>query len=191
MSTFAADFFTSQYNMNHLEEFTISLSGSKEGTSEYSFELHKSFFQHFNDDEIIDSDIDVKMILRKSINVYEMEFSLSGDATVACDRCLEPMIQPISYETKLIVKHGVKYEEIDDLVVTIGPNDDQINIASFVFEYAKLALPMQRTHAEGDCDTAMLEQMERYERQAEDDEDDEKTTDSRWDALAGLKDKLE
>lgn len=189
MSIFAPDFFTSRYNMKHIEEFTIPLSGNKEGASEYSFQLNKNFFQHFEDAEVIDSDVQVEMTLRKNINVFEMDFSLSGNMTVACDRCLEPMVQDISYSTKLIIKYGEKYEEIDDLVVNIGPKEDQINIASFVFEYAKLALPMQCTHAEGDCDNAMLEQMEKYERHIEDEEDT--TTDSRWAALAGLKDKLE
>lgn len=173
--------------MKHIDEFTIPLSGSKEGASEHSFELKKSFFQHFEDIETLDSDVNVVMTLTKNIHVFEMDFSLNGNLTVACDRCLESMQQDISYNTQLIIKHGEKYEEVDDKVVTIGPNDDEINIASFIFEYAKLALPMQCTHPEGECDEEMLQQMEKYERR---EEDEEKTTDSRWDALANLKDKL-
>lgn len=175
--------------MKHLDEFTIPLSGSKEGTNKYAFNLNKDFFQHFEDVEIIDSNIKVEMNLSKNVNVFELKFTLSGEATVACDRCLDPMVQAINYNTELFVKYGEKYEEIDDMVVTIGPKDDQINIASFIFEYAKLALPMQRTHANGDCNKEMLEQIEKYERHIED--EDDTTTDSRWAALADLKDKLE
>ncbi len=173
--------------MKHLDEFIIPLSGSKEGANEHSFELNKDFFAHFEDPEILDADVTVLMTLTKSISVFEMDFKLVGDLTVACDRCLEPMVQDINYTTELIVKYGEKYEEIDDKVITIAHNDDQINIASFIFEYAKLALPIQRTHPEGECNEEMLEQMEKYERK----EEQEEKTDSRWDALAQLKDKLD
>ena len=174
--------------MKYLDEFTIPLSGSKEGASEHSFELNKRFFQHFEDTEILDSDVKAVMILIRNRSIFELKFSLEGNLTVSCDRCLEPMVQPISYETELIVKYGERYEEIDDKVVTIGPNEDEINIASFIFEYAKLALPIQRTHPEGECDEDMLEQMEKYARHEDDEQ--QTTTDTRWDALAGLKDKL-
>lgn len=173
--------------MKYLEEFIIPLTGSKEGASEHSFELKKSFFQHFEDVEVLDSDVKVMMTLRKTISLFEMDFSLSGHLSVACDRCLESMVQTISYDTELIIKYGEKYEEVDDKVVTIGPNDDQINIASFIYEYAKLALPIQRKHPEGECDAEMIAQMEKYERR---EDVEEVETDSRWDALASLKDKM-
>lgn len=173
--------------MKYLDEFTIPLSGSKEGASEHAFNIGKDFFQHFEDTEVLDSELQVVMTLIRNRTIFELSFALAGDLTVSCDRCLEPMVQEIEYSAELIVKYGDKYEEVDDKVVTIGPNEDEINIASFIFEYAKLALPMQRTHLEGDCDEDMLDQMEKYARH----EDDEETpTDTRWDALAGLKDKL-
>jgi uncharacterized metal-binding protein YceD (DUF177 family) len=188
LSNFAADFFAS-YNteMKNLEEYIIPLNGSEEGVSEHTFKLGKQFFEYFEDSDILDSDVTVLMKLTKGIRLFEMNFHLSGDLTVNCDRCLEPMVQEIDFDAELFIKYGEKYEEVDDKVVTIAPNDDQINIASFMFEYAKLSLPMQCTHFEGECNNEMLDQMEKYERK----EDKETKTDSRWDALAGLKDKLE
>lgn len=171
--------------MKHLNEFTISLSGTKKETSEYSFKLNKVFFEHFEDIEILDSDVKVTMNLTKSSNAFEMKFTLSGDLTITCDRCLEPLVQPINYKTELIIKYGNKFEEIDDKVITIGYEDDEINIAPYIYEYAKLALPIQRIHPEGECNEEMLEQMEKYERH-----EGSQTTDSRWNALAELKDKL-
>lgn len=171
--------------MKHLKEFIIPLSGNKKGTSEFSFKLDKKFFNHFNDTEIIDSDVNVTMVLIKSTNVFEMKFSLNGDMTVTCDRCLEPMVQNITYDTELIIKYGDKYEEIDDKVITINYNDEEIDIAPFIYEYAKLALPIQRFHQEGECNEEMLAQMGRYERR-----NNEATADSRWDALLEIKKKL-
>lgn len=173
--------------MKYLDKFTIPLSGNNENVSEHSFELKKDFFEHFEDAEIIDSDVTVAMTLRKSISVFEMDFTITGDLTVSCDRCLDPMIQDIEYDTELIIKYGDKFEEIDDKVIMIPSTEEQINIAPYVFEFAKLALPIQRTHLEGDCNNEMLEQMDKYQRK----EEKEKSTDSRWDALAALKGKLE
>jgi len=173
--------------MKHLDEFIIPLSGSKEGASEHSFELKKDFFEYFDDNEINDAKLTVLMTLTKSISVFEMDFRLVGELTVACDRCLEDMAQAIDYRTELIIKYGEKYEEIDDKVISIPHNEDQINIASFIYEFAKLALPIQRTHPEGECNEEMLKQMEKYERK----EEKEEKTDARWDALAQLKDKLD
>lgn len=172
-----------------LDEFIIPLTGSTKGVSEHSFSLNKSFFDHFEDDEILDSNVEVTMTLKKEMRHFEMDFNLNGILSINCDRCLEPMNIYIDFDNELIVKYGERYEEVDDKVVTIGPNEDEINIASFVFEYAKLALPIQRVHDEDDCDSEMLEQMAKYEKREEIKE--EKETDSRWDALAGLKDKLE
>ena len=174
--------------MKHLNEFTISLSGNKEGVSEHHFNLHHDFFVHFDDQEVLDADVKVSMTLIKRISVFEMNFKLLGEITVECDRCLEPMQQEIDHEAKLIVKHGEEYKEIDDTVVTIAPNDDEINIASFVYEYAKLALPIQRVHNYDECNSDMLEQMSKYERR-EDQKEEKK--DSRWDILAQLKDRLD
>ena len=173
--------------MKHLDEFIIPLSGNKANVSEHSFELKKSFFEHFEDTEILDSDVTVLMTLRKSISVFEMDFTLAGELSVTCDRCLEAMSQTIKYNTELIIKYGDKFEEIDDKVIKIPSTEEQINIAPYVFEFAKLALPIQRTHPEGQCDNEMLKQMEKYQRK----EEEEKETDSRWDALAALKNKLE
>ncbi len=180
-------FLASYIDMKQINEFTISLSGNKEGTSEYNFKLDLSFFEHFEDQEVLDADVDVNMTLIKGINLFEMNFELMGNLTVACDRCLEPMVQDIDHEAKLIIKLGEEYQEIDDTVIIIPANDDEINIASYVFEYAKLALPIQRIHEDGECNDEMLDQMRKYERR----EELEEKTDSRWDILAQLKDKLD
>ena len=172
--------------MKYLDEFIIPLSGSQEGVSEHTFLLKKEFFAHFEDAEILDSDVEVRMTLRKTISLFEMEFTLTGDLTVNCDRCLDALVQPIQYSTELFVKYGERYEEVDDKVVTIGPNEDTIYIAPFIFEYAKLALPIQRTHEEDQCNQEMIEQMQKYIRY----EEEEVVSDSRWDALAKLKDEL-
>lgn len=172
--------------MKYLEDFIIPLTGSKDGVNEFSFVLDKRFFTHFEDDEVLDGEVNVALSMRKGINIYEMNFHLVGNLTLNCDRCLEPMVQEIEIESDLIVKHGAKYEEIDDKIVTIGDKEDNIDVSSFVYEYAKLALPIQRTHSEGECNEDMLEQMQKYERV----EEVEKETDSRWDALADLKSKL-
>ena len=108
------------------------------------------------------------------------------ELTVSCDRCLKPITQAIKYNTELIIKYGNHFEEIDDKVIVIPSTEEQINIAPYVFEFAKLALPIQRTHPKGECNKEMLEQMQKYQRKEE-----EKNTDSRWNALAALKDKLE
>ncbi len=172
--------------MENLDKFIIPLSGTKKDTSNYSFKLKKDFFEFFEDTEILDSDIKVEITLKNSFGVFEMNFELAGNLTVICDRCLDPMVQTIENEAELIIKYGDKYEEVDDKVVTIAPTDEQINIASFIYEYAKLALPIQRIHPEGECNKQMLEQMHKYERKEE-----EKETDSRWNALSALKNKLE
>lgn len=175
--------------MKQLEEFIIPLAGNKKGVSEFSFELDKSFFDTFEDNEVMDSEIYVNLTLTTGISAYDMHFELKGDVTLECDRCLEPMVQEIEHEAQLIVKLGEKYEEVDDTVVTLGPKDDDINVASFIYEYAKLALPMQRVHDEGHCDEDMLEEIQKHVRM-DNDEEEEKETDSRWNALADLKEKM-
>lgn len=173
--------------MKHLDEFIVPLSGNKETLVEHSFVLDKSFFEHFDDQEIGDARLMVLMILKKNVSAFEIHFKLNGELTVACDRCLEAVVQSINYETDLLVKRGERYEEIDDKVLSIPREEERLNIASFLYEYAKLALPIQRMHAEGDCNSEMMAQMEKYQRKSE----ESRQTDARWGALASLKDALQ
>lgn len=119
----------------------------------------------------------------------ELEIALSGEVSTMCDRCLDDYWQIIDFTHKLLVKFGEGWEDVDDEVLTIPIDDSRIDIGGFIYEFAHLALPMQRVHPESEegentCNPVMLAKLEEHSI------DNDDNIDPRWKELGNLKDGL-
>jgi uncharacterized protein len=78
-----------------------------------------------------------------------LEGSISGSVRQRCDRCLEPMIQPIELEFRLGLVHGQEEaaalgDDFEPLMLTGEPT----RIANVVTDEVLLALPIVPVHAD-------------------------------------------
>jgi uncharacterized metal-binding protein YceD (DUF177 family) len=104
-----------------------------------------------------------------------IRLDISGTLQVECDRCLEAFDMPIDASYDLVVKYGDKttpHDEADD-VITIGTDDDFLDLSQHIYEYVVLSLPARRVHpdtpdGQPGCDPEMLSHI-----LISDDEDDE------------------
>ena len=145
------------------EDFIIPLNGLKSGRTEFSWRAGKEFFEGFGNSEIIDADIAVNAEVEKSGTYLGVNCRLEGTLTVPCDRCLEDLTLPVSAEARLSVKFG---EEPSDAAEAVAGDEREIiylpddgadmDLSQTVYDYAYLALPMQRIHEEGKCNPAVL-----------------------------------
>jgi len=146
------------------DEFIIPLNGLKPGRTSFSWHAGMEFFKKFGNAEIIDADIVVRAEVEKSGSYFGIDCEIEGNLTVLCDRCMEDVTLPVSAEAKLSVKFGdepVSSEETvvgdDEREVIYLPEDgSDMDLSQTVYDFAYLALPMQRIHEDGECNPAAL-----------------------------------
>jgi uncharacterized metal-binding protein YceD (DUF177 family) len=188
-----------------LRTFDIEVIKFLEGKHEIDFEIGNEFFQHFEDNELLDEGhLTVRVLLNKGANLIEMDFLIAGEVKLTCDRSLEEYYEPLELNEKIIFKYGTEEQEISEDVSMITRDTPKINVAQFIYEFVLLGLPAKRIHpdhrTEMDEDDYEGEGMYAYidgdtfEDDAEESEStpeqkEEKSTDPRWELLKKLKNK--
>jgi uncharacterized metal-binding protein YceD (DUF177 family) len=165
--------------MKPLKEYRIPFLGLKPGQHEYEFEMTDTFFEEFENSEIEHADIQVDLILEKQTNMMVLQFELSGEVLSACDRCGDELKLPIHSSEKLVVKLGEQTSATDDDVIVLGPQEFELDISQYLYEYAHLALPFRHVHENiADCNQEVLKELEKYKV--------DKTSNTQWADLKNL-----
>ncbi len=179
--------------------YKIPLRGLSEGTHKFDYTLNTLFFKQINDDEsdLNGGQVEVNVTVKRNSSFFELDFTLVGEVSVPCDRCLDDMPIEINTKNHLVVKFGAEYSEESDEIVVIPEEDGEINIAWFLYEFISLSIPMKHVHVPGKCNKIMSSKLNKHKATSVDDEDDEEdtdeeyqseddNTDNRWDTLKDL-----
>jgi len=136
----------------------IPLNGWTEGRKEFQVSVGKEFFEAFDNSEILDANVRIDISVEKSLRVTDVDLELSGTLTVPCDRCLEDLVIPVSASPRLRVRFGAGKDEEEDGRETLfaDPSLPDLDLSQEIYDYAMLALPLQRVHPEGGCNPAAL-----------------------------------
>jgi len=184
-----------EYILSKLSEYIIPLRGLKDGVSEFNYKLTNDFFTKIDDADIQKGNVTVVLKVKKTGEIFELNFDINGVVQIACDRCLDDMEQPIATKDILYVKFGKEFAEESTNVVIVPFDEGEINVAWFVFEFIALNVPLKHIHPYGKCNkemTAKLKQVSAYDKNDTDDESDfsadvsfeqDIEIDSRWDEL--------
>ena len=159
--------------MEKLDGYTVDLKGMSDDTVSYRWQADNDFFSAVQGPEIKHGLLDVALRVKRTSDVYELQFQLKGEVEVSCDRCLEPMLQPIEAHCTLKVVMGDEYAD-DGEVVTVPEREGIINVAWNIYEFAALQIPLRHVHPDGECKVLLPTSSE------------EEKTDPRWDALNKL-----
>lgn len=190
--------------MKFLRTFDIEVIKFLEGVHEIDFEIGKEFFQHFEDNELLDEGIlTVRVIMNKGANLIEMDFLISGEVKLTCDRSLEEYFEHLEIRDKILFKYGEVEEEINEEVYMITRDTASINVAQFIYEFILLGLPAKKIHpdhrtefdeedfeAEGTYAYIDGDYDDDFEEESPDNQDQkEEIADPRWELLKKLKNK--
>ena len=172
-----------------MEDYLIPFYGLKEGVYEYDFSAGNDFFELFENPDIHGGNLDIRLFLNRKSQFLELTFRITGYLNISCDRCLDDFDHPIDTENMLYVRFGEENEEISDTVMVMSREETRLNIAQYIYEFAVLALPVQKIHPEdkhgnSGCNKEMLKKLKTFTRK-----ETENETDPRWDALNKLKSK--
>jgi len=165
--------------------FAIPISGIKAGHHIFEFEINKSFFDLFDESEIKAGELIAVTELVKSNTHLDLVIKIAGKVRVSCDRCLEMFDQTVGSENRLFVKFGNNIEESDPEIVTLAPDENELNLKQYFYEYIHLSLPIRRIHPDdangkSTCDPVMLQKLKEHLVE------NEKTDDPRWEELRKL-----
>ena len=136
---------------------TVPINGLPQGRKEFRWRVGKTFFEHFENSEILAADLDVEVYAEKSGRFIGIDCDVIGDVTVACDRCLENLNLPVETGFRLSVKFGQEPADGSDAaerereIVWLPESDADLNLGQIVYDYVCLSLPVQRVHLEGEC----------------------------------------
>jgi uncharacterized metal-binding protein YceD (DUF177 family) len=187
-----------------LRTFDIEVIKFLEGKYEIDFEIGKEFFQHFEDNELLDEGIlTVRVLMDKGANLIEMNFLITGEVKLTCDRSLEEYFEHLEITEKILFKYGEVEEEVNVEVYMITRDTSKINVAQFIYEFILLGLPAKKIHPDhrtefdeedfeaegtyayidGDYDNDSDEESSADQDQKED------IADPRWELLKKLKNK--
>ncbi|TDQ18690.1 uncharacterized metal-binding protein YceD (DUF177 family) [Algoriphagus boseongensis] len=190
--------------MKFWKTFDIEVIKFREGQHEIDFEIGDSFFQHFEDNEILEKgNLTTRVIMDKGVNVIELTFHIQGTVQLTCDRSLEVFDHPLDITEKMIYKYGSEEQEIDENVYMITRDTPSINVAQLIYEYILLALPAKKIHPDyrNELDDEDFdgeggfvyfdEDQEEFEEEEDVKEEEEtpKPIDPRWEQLLKLKNK--
>ena len=178
-------YFSSQ--MCNLESLKIDLKRLNEGDNALQFNLDSAYFEAIEAPEVRRGNVCVDLMIHRTENFSDLDFSINGTVMVPCDLCLDDMEQPIESDDHLVAKFGEDYSEDDDLV-TVREDNAILDVSWFIYEFIELSIPLRHVHAPGKCDPAMMKILQEHSAARSGDEDTE-PVDSRWAALKKIKDK--
>ena len=160
--------------MEKLDGYKVDLKGMTSDTVSYHWQADNDFFSAVQGPEIKHGSLDVALRVKRTSGAYELEFRLKGEVEVTCDRCLEPMSQPIDAQSTLKVVMGDDYAD-DGETVTVPEREGTINVAWNIYEFAALQIPLRHVHEEGECKAPSLNPSP-----------EEEGSDPRWEGLRNL-----
>ena len=151
--------------------YTILFKGLSLGSHVFDWTIDGSFFALYEMTEISDACIQVQLTLVKHTHFLELDFELNGWVEVTCDRCLDPLKLDLATEARLYVKFDDDASEDDqdqdlDLII-LSHNDDRLDVAQYLYEYAHLSLPIRRVHPDdanghSTCNAEMIRKLKQY-----------------------------
>lgn len=190
--------------MGKYTAFKLPLKSLGVGTHEFEYHLDKQFFVNMESSDIHDADLSVHLTVQYNGDIYNLDFHITGEVVLICDRCLDDLHYPITASYHIVVKYGEDYNDDNDEVLEIPETDNTLNVAYMIKDTVELAVPMKHVHPLGKCNRQMSAMLKKH-RATSGDEDAEMenelideidnidaqssaegNSDPRWDALRKL-----
>ena len=178
-----------------MASFKLNLKALPFESQSVTYRLGADFFPDDEPAEVIAADIEVEAVIaRKSECDYELSLSCHGTLTIPCDRCLDPMAHQVDTTYRLSVRQeGESLDDSRDNLLVVPEQWRELDIEPIVRDSVLLTIPIMHTHAPGECNEQMMEQLQSHHAQpggeasGQSDGGDDQATDPRWDALRKLK----
>ena len=93
-------------NVDKLVDYKLQLAGLPLGNQEFDYVVDTEFFARMDSSEIHSGLVNVAINVNNSQNCYTLDFSVTGDSQITCDRCLDEMTHHVDDSYRLTVRIG-------------------------------------------------------------------------------------
>lgn len=156
--------------MVKLSTYSIPLRGAQQATEQYTLVLNDEFFKEMESSDVLGGNVKVLVTVTRKGEANYFRFDCQGEIMIPCDRCLEPMKHEVDSDYELTVKFGDEYNDETDGLLIVPESDNDLNVASIVYDTVALTIPISHVHAEGECDEATWEALQAHTTHSVDDE---------------------
>lgn len=163
----------------------ILISGLREGTHSFHFDLHEDFSEAFSLDFFSRPQLSVDLSLRISETLLQADILISGDIELICDRSLEVFRHPVKERVSHFYKFGEEEKELSDELELIHPERVSLNFDQLIYDTVALSVPRKKLHPRFAEQQASDEDELVYSTQ-QDYQEIEEERDTRWDILKNL-----
>ena len=163
--------------------YLIPISGLALGRHSFQYEITDEFFKGMDYSEIQQGRVNVNLDIDREETMLTLTFGIEGNVRVMCDRCADEFDQPIESNQVFYIKLGTENAEESDDVAVVPADQHDFDLASLIYEFIILSIPMHRVHPEGQCNPEMIEMLNGMQ---EVEEEEEETIDPRWAALKDI-----
>ena len=165
--------------MSKFAAYNIDLKALGQGKHSYIYTLDDEYFGKIDSTEVQRGNVTAVVDVMVSAAGYEVKFQVEGTAIIACDRCLDDMVQAIKADDKLRIRLGDELTD-DGEVMVLPERDPVLNVAWFLYELIVLAIPIKHVHAPGECNKTMAAKLRSHIAVSLNDEGDEEDEDSEF-----------
>ncbi|MBO5961485.1 MAG: DUF177 domain-containing protein [Paludibacteraceae bacterium] len=165
--------------MSKFAAYNIDLKALGQGKHSYTYTLDDEYFGKIDSTEVQRGNVTAVVDVMVSAAGYEVKFQVEGTAIIACDRCLDDMVQAIKADDKLRIRLGDELTD-DGEVMVLPERDPVLNVAWFLYELIALAIPIKHVHAPGECNKTMAAKLRSHIAVSLNDEGDEEDEDSEF-----------
>lgn len=135
----------------------INLARTAEVGERHEIELTNRFFADLEQEEISGGEVHATIVVRASAaDIYHVKIDVTGKVTVPCDRCLDPLDIDIKATETLKVRDAEPEDGDDDNMLYLDAGKRCYDFSWQVYEIIATALPLQRIHAEGQCNEEVV-----------------------------------
>jgi uncharacterized metal-binding protein YceD (DUF177 family) len=168
--------------MGQIDDRIVRFSGLKPGVYAYSFTLEDKDFKSFENEELKGGKVNFDVKMERLERMLLFTFSFTGEVTTYCDRCLGEIKVGVNGEEHLSVRFSDNEESDNEDEAVLPESATEIDLTQWLYEYVAVRMPLQHTHADGECDPEVTKYIgEESDKPADD------YVDPRWEALKELK----
>jgi len=183
--------------------YSLNVARLNPGKHQESFEIDEAFFADFESTLAGNGTAKVDLEIEKTSRHLDINFFVTGDFMIPCDRCGELYPYQIDTEYRIIYSFDEDLDFEGEEVMYVSQDESQLNLMQEFYDIINLAIPFRKiadkhVHL---CDAKVLailgldEEGEPIggvpQQAAEKQEAEEEEIDPRWAALKKLKDKGE
>jgi len=167
--------------------YSINILGLSNKAHTFDFTIGDEFFKKYGTEIVQGGDFEAKVVLDKHETFIDGDFSITGKASVTCDRSLEPFDQPVKVHRKVLFKYGEEPTELSDEIVVITRDQVDIELGQFIYEFINLDIPMKKLHPRFRDEEENEDDKTEGKIVYKSDSDENDETDPRWEKLKKLK----